>query len=197
MTILSLFTLIQTLEKTMKPLDQDSNHGGANSQSLDNNIDDQDLKAQVLECFHNREELGDFIPWMINSGALINASINFKDKTSDIMQPWKNNIFKMLFQSQWWGPKGEICMLCKVECALLGTINNKLVEFSENSFAPRWEHLNLIQEFRECSPTHLASVFGDIEEFVWGGPSTLALSESSYPIFDFNDLEEAAMSFKQ
>ncbi|EGO30848.1 hypothetical protein SERLADRAFT_404840 [Serpula lacrymans var. lacrymans S7.9] len=143
-----------TEEDNGTPLDQDSNHGRANSQSLNNNItclyyifisldykairtytitqngfpnplnrqsicwdlltkatsedkaaasladkmkilqDDQDLKkAQVLEY------LGDFIPWMINSGALINACIYFKDKTSDITQSWKNNIFKMLFQS--------------------------------------------------------------------------------------------------
>ncbi|EGO02612.1 hypothetical protein SERLA73DRAFT_150293 [Serpula lacrymans var. lacrymans S7.3] len=168
MTILSLFTLIQTLEKTMKPLDQDSNHGGANSQSLDNNIDDQDLKAQVLECR--------------GAGRFYSMDDQLWIKHLTLCNHGKTTSSKCSF---------------KVECALLGTINNKLVEFSENSFAPRWEHLNLIQEFRECSPTHLASVFGDIEEFVWGGPSTLALSESSYPIFDFNDLEEAAMSFKQ
>ncbi|EGO02700.1 hypothetical protein SERLA73DRAFT_150343 [Serpula lacrymans var. lacrymans S7.3] len=102
------------------------------------------------------EELGDLILWMINSGVLINASINFKDETSDVTQPWKNNIFKTLFQSQWWEPKGEgrkygkkgnpylhnapalSLVACSVECALVGTINNRMVEFSENLFAPSY-----------------------------------------------------------
>ncbi|EGO04400.1 hypothetical protein SERLA73DRAFT_148927 [Serpula lacrymans var. lacrymans S7.3] len=41
-----------------------------------------------IKQFHNREELGDLILWMINFGVLINASINFKDKISDVTQPW-------------------------------------------------------------------------------------------------------------
>ncbi|EGO04426.1 hypothetical protein SERLA73DRAFT_148941 [Serpula lacrymans var. lacrymans S7.3] len=177
--------------------------------------DNQELKAQLLEYVWKGCTQGGArrsIPWMINSGALINASINFKDQTSDVMQPWKNNMFKTLFQSQWWEPKGEErkyrkkdnpylhndATLALIECALLGTINNRMIEFSENSFASRWEHyMNLIQEFREHFPTYLASVFGDIEEFVWGDPSTLSLSESSHLIYDFNALEEAARASKQ
>ncbi|EGO28152.1 hypothetical protein SERLADRAFT_405815 [Serpula lacrymans var. lacrymans S7.9] len=162
-----------TKEDNEAPLDQDSNHGRANSQSLDNNakamrtyIDTQNGFSNPLNCQSICWDLlvkatseNKYAASLADKMKILQDDQDLKaqvwkgctqDKTSDVTQPWKNNIFKTLFQ-----------------------------------------------RFRECSPTYLASVFGDIEEFVWGSPSTLTLSESSHLIFDFNALKEAARAFKQ
>ncbi|EGO02417.1 hypothetical protein SERLA73DRAFT_150181 [Serpula lacrymans var. lacrymans S7.3] len=177
MTILSLSTVIQTLKKTMKPLWTKIaimveptlslwiiTHFG--QKAMRTYIDTQNGFSNPLNCQSICWDLlvkatseNKYAASLADKMKILQDDQDLKaqvwkgctqDKTSDVTQPWKNNIFKTLFQ-----------------------------------------------RFRECSPTYLASVFGDIEEFVWGSPSTLTLSESSHLIFDFNALKEAARAFKQ
>ncbi|EGO30659.1 hypothetical protein SERLADRAFT_404732 [Serpula lacrymans var. lacrymans S7.9] len=85
----------------------------------------------------------------------------------------------------------------KIECALLDAINNTTIEFSETAISARWDHhIRLLEIFQKCSPTYLAAVFDEVDEYVWNGCITVGQSDVSELMFDFDALEEAAKASK-
>ncbi|EGO04831.1 hypothetical protein SERLA73DRAFT_149188 [Serpula lacrymans var. lacrymans S7.3] len=199
--------------------------------------DDQILKSQLLQYVRgeliskarisvpptygikniHKDKLSGMIYLIINSETFINNTIDLKEKMSDTNQPRRNIniIIKILFQAQWWGPKGEgrkygrknnlyLCNLptlaliaYSIECALLDAINNTTIEFSETAISARWDHhIRLLEIFQKCSPTYLAAVFDEVDEYVWNGCITVGQSDVSELMFDFDALEEAAKASK-
>ncbi|EGN93440.1 hypothetical protein SERLA73DRAFT_156370 [Serpula lacrymans var. lacrymans S7.3] len=187
--------------------------------------DNQVLKSQLLQYMWkgSTQVRGEHIskarisvPPMYGIKNIHKDKLSLKEKMSDISQPWKNDIIKFLFQAEWWGPKGKgrkygrknnpylhnlptlALVACSIECALLGAINNTTIEFPETAFSARWNHhyMMLLEIFQKCSPTYLAAVFDEIDEYVWNDCITVGQSDVSKLMFDFDALEEAAKASK-
>ncbi|EGO18766.1 hypothetical protein SERLADRAFT_412020 [Serpula lacrymans var. lacrymans S7.9] len=132
--------------------------------------DNQVLKSQLLQYVRGEHisKARISVPPMYGIKNIHKDKLNLKLQIYRRRHLTQANLGKMI-SSKFFFKHNSGVPKAKIECALLGAINNTTIEFPETAFSARWNHhyMMLLEIFQKCSPTYLAAVFDEIDEYVW------------------------------
>ncbi|EGN93385.1 hypothetical protein SERLA73DRAFT_156334 [Serpula lacrymans var. lacrymans S7.3] len=131
--------------------------------------DNQVLKSQLLQYVRGEHisKARISVPPMYGIKNIHKDKLNLKLQIYRRRHLTQANLGKMI-SSKFFFKHNSGVPKAKIECALLGAINNTTIEFPETAFSARWNHhyMMLLEIFQKCSPTYLAAVFDEIDEYV-------------------------------